>query len=253
MVQHLGRSSPRVKSLRNRVRERRPGEVIVDGRRLVEDLERWGVAIRELWVAAELAAELAHWAPASTAAEILQVDGSVLAGIAPTRHPQGVLAVVDEPAPGRWPGDGVTVLVDGVQDPGNLGAIVRAAAALGAGAVLVAPGGADPFHPLAVRGSAGTVLRVPVGAGVAPVEGAARIRAAGGSVWAAGAAGVPVEEWRPRPPVLLLLGSEGSGLGEEARGTADDWVTVPLQREVESLNVAVAAGILLHHLRTVPE
>lgn len=249
MVQRLGRSSARLKELRRRVRDRRPGELVVDGRRLVEDLFRWRVRVRELWVAAELMHELADRTAAADA--VYEVEGSVLAGIAPTRHPQGVLAVVDEPAPGAWPGDGATVLVDGVQDPGNLGAIVRSVAALGAGAVLVGPSGADPFHPLAVRGSAGAVLRIPVVREVTPVVAAARIRAAGGSVWASGAAGVRVSEWAPRPPVLLLLGSEGSGLGAAARDAADDWVTVPLEREVESLNVAVAAGILLHHLRGV--
>lgn len=251
MIQRLGRSSHRLKELRRRVRDRRPGEVIVDGRRLVGDLARWRVPVRELYVAAELAPALAGWAPA--AGEVFEVEGSVLAGLAPTRHPQGVLAVVGEPAPGRWPCPGVSVLVDGVQDPGNLGAVVRAAAALGGCAVLVAPGGADPFHPLAVRGSAGTVLRVPVVREAGPVDAAARIRAVGGSVWASGGAGVQVAEWRPRPPILLLVGSEGSGLGDEARGAADDWVTVPLEREVESLNVAVAAGILLQHLRSLAD
>ncbi len=253
MIQRLGRSSPLLKELRRRAHHRRPGEVVVDGRRLVEDLVRWRVPLRELYLTAELAPELADWAPIATADAVFEVDGAVLAGIAPTRHPQGVLAVVDEPEAGRWPDGGVTVFVDGVQDPGNLGAIVRAAAALGAGAVLVAPGSADPFHPMAVRGSAGTVFRLAMARDVTPVAAAAKVRAAGGSVWASGAAGVPVNEWEPRPPVLLLLGSEGTGLGEEARGAVDDWVTVPLGREVESLNVAVAAGILLQRLRALAD
>ncbi|HOC43127.1 MAG TPA: RNA methyltransferase [Thermoanaerobaculales bacterium] len=247
-MQRLGRNSVRLKELRARVRERRPGEVVVDGRRVIGDLVRWGVPLLELYVAdgtqpepAIVAAALGAW----------QVETPLFEGLAPTRHPQGVLAVVPEPAGRAWPGrSGVALFLDGLQDPGNLGAIVRSAAALGASAVLLSEGCADPFHPAAVRGSAGAVFRVVLERGVAAERAIGRVRSRGGSAWAADAAGSPVSGWRPRRPTLLLLGAEGAGLSEAALADVDGQVAIPLERDVESLNVAVAAGILLHHLRS---
>jgi len=246
-MERLGRNSVRLKELRARVRERRPGEVVVDGRRLVSDLVSWSVPLLELYVAAGsdhdpavIAAALGVW----------QVEASVFEGLAPTRHPQGVLAVVPEPTSRRWPASsGVAVFLEGLQDPGNLGAIVRSAAALGAAAVLLSEGCADPFHPAAVRGSAGSVFRVALERGSAVVEAAARVRAKGGSAWAADPSGSPLAGWRPRRPALLLLGAEGAGLSAAATQAVEGRVAIPLDRDVESLNVAVAAGILLQHLR----
>jgi TrmH family RNA methyltransferase len=247
MLQRLGKYSPRVKELRRRVRDRRPGEVVVDGRRLVSDLVRWGVPLRELYIedAIEPDPEVVSAAEAAWS-----VDGKVLSGISPTRHPQGVLAVVDEPAQQPWSGsDGVGLYLDGIQDPGNVGAIIRCAAALGASAVMLSPGSVDPYHPAAIRGSAGTVFRLPVereASLTGPVE---RVTIAGGEVWASGTSGVPLTRWSPTQPILLLLGAEGAGLSGRGLDAAGGQVTIPLAHEVESLNVAVAAGILLQHLR----
>jgi len=245
-VQRLGRTNPRLRALR-RARRRRPrGRVIVDGRRVVEDLARWGVPIRELYLAEGAVAAREGWPPAAAALSVFVVADGVFETVAPTRHPQGVLAVVDEPAPARWqPARGVALFLDGVQDPGNVGAAVRSAAALGAEAVLLGPGCADPYHPAAVRGSAGAVFRVPLERGADPAEAAARARAAGGTVWAAAAGGGDARRWRPGPPALLLLGSEGRGLHPAVAAVADGAVAIPLGRGIESLNVAVAAALLL--------
>jgi TrmH family RNA methyltransferase len=246
----LGRHGARLKALRQRVRCRRPGEVVVDGRRLVADLVRWGAPLREIYLAASLADQREMVLLAAAAGERWAVDDAVLAAIAPTHHPQGVLAIVPEPCLEPWSRrQGIALFLDRVQDPGNVGGMVRSAAALGAGGVFLSPGCADPFHPAAVRGSCGAVFRLPVErevdlAGVVDV-----LRACGGEAWAAAVTGVPVERWRPGSPVILLLGSEGQGLGREALACADGSVTVPLERGVDSLNVGVAAGVLLHAYR----
>jgi len=246
----LGRHGTRLKELRQRVRSRRPGEVVADGRRLVADLARWGVPLHELYLAASLAGQGEMVQLAAAAGECWAVDDAVLADIAPTRHPQGVLAIAAEPCLAPWPRrQGIGLYLDRVQEPGNVGAMVRSAAALGAGGVLLSPGCADPFHPAAVRASAGAVLRLPIEREVDLAGVAEELRARGGEVWAAAAGGVPVERWRPVPPVLLLLGAEGQGLGEEAIACADGSVTVPIERGVDSLNVGVAAAVLLHAFR----
>lgn len=236
-----------MKELRQRVRHRRPGEVVVDGRRLVGDLVRWKVPLLELYVSAGSEpdprirrAALSTW----------EVDASVFESLAPTRHPQGLLAVVPEPTGRPWSGrSGAGVYVEGVQDPGNVGALVRAAAALGAAAVLLSEGCADPYHPAAVRGSAGGVFRIPLEEAVAAADAVGRVRRFNGSVWAATSEGSPVAGWRPKRPALLVLGAEGAGLTDATLALADGRVGIRLDRDVESLNVAVAAGILLHHLR----
>ena len=243
---HLGKNSRRVKDLRRRVRKRVPGEVIVDGEKLVTDLVRWGVAIRELYLAvgADEEQETGEWI--ESAAEVFGLDGEVLTAIAPTKTPQGVLAVVEEPRSGTWSaGDGVGLYLEGVQDPGNLGAIVRSAAALGAASVLLSPGCADPFGPAAVRGSAGTIFRLPVEREASLTEASRRVRDHDGEVWAAALGGTSLKQWKPARPLLLIMGAEGAGLSDAVLGTSDGRVGIPLEREVESLNVAVAAGILL--------
>jgi TrmH family RNA methyltransferase len=226
-----------------------PGEVVVDGRRIVEDLVRWQVPIRELYLAESVAAgsggELA-----CGGAQVWEVEDAALAAAAATRHPQGVLAVVDEPRLGPWPvREGVALYLEEVQDPGNVGAMVRAAAGLGAAAVLLSEACADPFHPAAVRGSAGAVFRLSITRAVSLDDTIQQVRVAGGEVWASGLGGVPVAEWRPRDPLLLLIGAEGRGLSTASVAAANGAVTIPLERGVESLNAAVAAGVLLEAFR----
>jgi TrmH family RNA methyltransferase len=249
-MQQLGKHSNRLKQLRGRVRHRSDGEVVVDGRRLVSDLVRWDVPIRELYLVPELAAstEAAPWI--AVAGHSFEVAPEVLDAVSPTRNPQGVLAIASQPTWPPWPArKGVALWLDTVQDPGNLGAIVRAAAGLGASAVLLSPGCCDPFSPAAVRGSAGAVFRLPVEREVPASRAADRIRAASGQVWATGTGGTPLAAWTPTWPLLLLLGAEGRGLDPAIGGLADGEVTVPLDRGIESLNVAVAAAVVLAHLR----
>jgi len=249
-IERLGRHGARLKDLRRRIKNRRRGEVIVDGRRLVADLVRWGVPISELYLKPEMVAGKESEAWIQAAGSTFEVEGSVLADLAPSRSPQGVLAIAEEPKSSAWTADGgVALWLDGVQDPGNLGGIVRAAAGLGAAAVLLSPGCADPFGASAVRGAAGSVFRIPVERNVDGNEAVARVRNSGGEVWASGSGGVPVEAWRPAEPCLILVGAEGAGLDSAVVDLADGTVTIPMDRDVESLNVAVATGVLLQRLR----
>jgi TrmH family RNA methyltransferase len=249
-IEHLGRHGSRIKDLRRRIRHRRDGEVVVDGRRLVADLVRWQVPIHELYLTAEAAErpDAARWI--ATAAAAYELEAPLLAELAPTRSPQGVLAVAEEPRWPRWPARaGVALWLERVQDAGNLGAIIRSAAGLGAAAVLLSPDCADPFGPAAVRGAAGAVFRLPVERAVSAQGAAERVRGAGGEIWSTGAGGRPLAGWRPAEPCLLLLGAEGAGISNDVRDLADGELTIPLDRGIDSLNVAVAAGILLQHLR----
>ena len=144
----------------------------------------------------------------------------------------------------------LVVMTEGLNDHENLGALFRNAAAFGAGAVLLDPTSADPLYRRSIRVSVGQVLRVPF-ARAAPWPGAiGRLRDLGFEVLAltpaAGAEDVATVARRPRQAVLV--GAEGPGLSAAALAAADRRVRIPLAAGVDSLNVATAAAVALHHL-----
>ena len=180
------------------------------------------------------------------AARTVVLEERLFNALSQTFTPQGVMAVArvrERPfaevlamaRTARWP----LVVLDGVQDPGNVGTICRTAAAAGAPALAVLPGSADPFGPKAVRASAGNVFRLSVARGQpADVEG---LRAFG----AAASGGTPLLTAQIEKADVLLLGSEAHGLSR----TDVELVTIPVADEVESLNVAAAAAVLLFEIR----
>ena len=251
-IERLGRRGRRLKDLRKRVKDRRDGEVVVDGRRLVSDLVRWGVPIRELYLVPEISGEFEAVGWRQSADEVFELEASVLADVAPTRNPQGVLAIAEEPQWPEWSAEGgVALWLDRIQDPGNVGAIIRSAAGLGAEAVLLSPECADPYGASAVRGSAGSVFRIPVGRDVGLAGVMVGVRDSGGEVWATDSLGDKIDGWQPPKPCLLLIGAEGVGLDPDIADLADGTVAIPMSRGIESLNVAVATGILLQHVRSI--
>jgi len=189
--------------------------------------------------------------------------------LAQTRSPAGAFALAEDPCmvlePESWPGDALALVAAGVADPGNLGTLVRSAAAFGAAAFVTTPNTVDPTNPKVVRASAGAVYRVPVAR--AGAEWTAILRAADVHVAVADAAGRPVRSWlrEQSPPAsgngrlrgrwALVVGNEPRGLDAATRAAAEVRLAVPLAERggdrpagLDSLNVAVAAGILLHEI-----
>ena len=252
--QLLGRHNPRVARLRRIIGRQEPELTAVDGLKLTLDLAAAGVPIVELFAVAEQLDALR----ASAALErVFQggrahvLDPATAAQIAPTRQTQGVLAVVAVPS-ARLAPTGVVVYLDRVQDPGNVGGVIRCAAAFGASGVACSPGCADPFSPRAVRASAGQALVFPVEAEAAFAPLADAVRRAGGETFAtASRAGVPLSRWRPRAPLLLALGNEGQGVSEEVMLCCAGQVSVPLRDGVDSLNIAATAAVILAALAGV--
>jgi TrmH family RNA methyltransferase len=137
----------------------------------------------------------------------------------------------------------------GVQDPGNVGSAIRAVDALGATGALILDGTADPRAWKTLRGSMGSVFHVPVGQGTT-ADALAEARHAGIAVIAAVAQnGTPLASVDLLGPCLILVGSEGAGLAPDIVDRADARVTIPMRRGVDSLNVAVTAGIVLYEAR----
>jgi len=179
---------------------------------------------------------------------VFLVDDATLARVAPTTTPQGLLAIVRVPHHRLEP-TGVAVYLDRVQDPGNVGAVIRSAAAFGASGVACSPGCASPFSWRSLRASAGHALLLPVQAEAEFAPLADAFAAAGGELAAAsGRGGTPLGRFLPRRPLLLVIGNEGQGVAPEIAARCDATVTIPLAGNVESLNVTVAASVILASL-----
>lgn len=181
------------------------------------------------------------------------VGPGILRDLAPTTQPQGVLVVARAPAAElaaqETGGSGVVLVLDAVQDPGNLGTLLRTADAFGVRYVALLPGTVDPWNPKVVRASAGSVFRVPV---VSTDRDALLgwLRAHEFTILAADASGEPFDDVDVPLRSALVVGNEGAGLHPELAAAAQRLVGVPVRPGTESLNVGVAAGILLHHLTT---
>lgn len=166
-------------------------------------------------------------------------DEKLFDSLAETRTSQGVIGLFERPIARDVFADEekVVVALDGVQDPGNVGTIVRLAAAFDAGGVVLLPGSADAYGPKAIRASAGAILSVAISAMTHD-----ELLARGWPLYAADARGAPADP--PSRHAVLVFGSEGSGvsLALAARATA---IAVPMSPRVDSLNVASSAAILL--------
>lgn len=242
---------------RRKARERR-GHFVAEGVRAVEALLASPLHIEGVLVAPALAHTARGEALAAAARARCPVDtveDDVLAEAAGTDEPQGILAVADIP---QW--DEATVLasapptarflvLDAIQDPGNAGTMVRTAAALGATATLLLPGTVDIWNAKVVRGAMGALFTHPT----LPVTSAtahAFLQRAEAACWVADAAGQPIDDCPPVPGRLaLVVGNEGQGPSAAMVDAADRLVAIPIAPTVESLNAAVAAGILLHACR----
>jgi RNA methyltransferase, TrmH family len=243
---------------RRRGRERR-GLALAEGVRLVEEALAAGVSIRGAAVSPVLesttrgkALKASLTARSVRFEEVAEAD---LEALADTEHPQGVVAVIE---PKRWRLEdipmtpGATVLVlDAVQDPGNVGTMWRTALALGGTGLVALKGTADLTNPKVVRSAMGASFRLPA-AIAAPEEFVAWGRLQRAEIWVADPAGESLPAMaRPsavRAPVALVVGNEGAGVSPSLDAAADRRIAVPLARGVESLNVAVAAGILLYEV-----
>jgi TrmH family RNA methyltransferase len=246
----------------------------IEGPKLVEDALRSGLETE-----AVLIAESAEWrldsiwrsarlsGCAISKARVLRTTDKLFASVAATETPQGIAALLHAPQwtfedilRGRADSDGalrvesaLVVVLAGVQDPGNVGTIVRSAEAFGATGTVAARGTADPWSPKALRASAGSALRLPLLRGIAIPVLLAQLKMGGVKIFAAIGAiledAVPDRRMKADPdlrgPSAILIGSEGSGLPAETVRAADGILSLPMQPPVESLNAGIAGSIVL--------
>lgn len=173
-----------------------------------------------------------------------------MARLSDASTPPGIVAVVRTALSGAIASAGPVLVLDGVSDPGNVGTLLRTAAAFGASVVSV--GGADPFGPKAVRASAGACYRVPIHRIDDGATLAADLHGDGRPVLGLAADGpltlVEAVARRPASGVVLVVGSEPHGLSAAVSAATDSLVRIPMAPGVESLNVAAAGAIAMHAL-----
>ena len=243
------------RDLQRRKARERSGRFVAEGVRTVEELLRSGLAVEAI-LAAESAGEVPRTAALLAQARaagiaVAAVTDREFESAAGTDAPQGVLAIATAPT---WslatlPAGPLRLLVlDGVQDPGNVGTILRTAAAFGVSATVALPGTVDLWNAKVVRSAMGSHFVHPTLSCTAEAL-APFLTERGIPLWGADAAGTPLPEVPVPPQWALAVGNEGAGLSPAVHQLVAQTVALPISAAVESLNVAVATGIFLFALR----
>lgn len=252
------RQNPLVKQLRHAFSQGEPtqeGDIAVEGVRLIEEAIRSGLRLRALFCSESFCSESGGaraerlLPQVGKRVESLALPDDVFRSAVSTEHPQGVAALVtpkkfelnDIVAPGA-----LLVLVVGIQDPGNLGTLLRSAEAFGAGGVILAEGTVSAFNSKVIRAAAGSLFRLPcVSANFA--EALSLVRKHELRIIATSShKGTPLPQADLKGGVALLIGNEGAGVPRDALAQADERIVIPHSSQVESLNAGVAAAIILY-------
>ncbi len=227
------------------------GHCAIEGVRILEEAIRSGLRFRAVFFRQSSASIADRLLPQiGSQVETIALPDSVFSSAVDTDSPQGVAALVklksfdcDDVLRAPVP---LVVVAAGLQDPGNLGTILRSAEAFGASGALLAERTVSPVSPRTVRASAGSVFRLPI-ASVALSEAVPKLRAAGLRLVATSShKGTPVNQADLAGGLALFIGNEGAGLPREVLKEMDETVAIPHSPKVESLNAGIAASILLY-------
>lgn len=179
---------------------------------------------------------------------VTKVGDNVFKHIAQTEAPQGIAAVVKMIQPKATDGNSV-LLIDSVQDPGNLGTIIRTADAVGFNAVMLGDNTVDIYNDKVIRSTQGSLFHLPISQ-VNLVKIIPQLQADGFNVWASSLSNArSFEEIEVQGKIALIVGNEGAGIRDEIVDLADSIVRIPIHGNAESLNVSVAAGILMYYIK----
>lgn len=237
-----------MKALNQRKGREARGRFLVEGEKMIREALSCGLTVRDV-IAREDRADFAS----ALGARAFIVPEGILEAVCDTKSPQGICASFDLPAPTPLEhAPERVVALDGVQDPGNLGTIWRTADAAGFGGLLLGAGCADPLSPKVQRSAMGSGFRVPFMVGEDLPAALARMKAAGWTVIASDLHGMDFYR-RPDPGrrFVLVIGNEARGISDGTRLAADMLLRLPMRGGAESLNAAVAAGIMMYDLTRV--
>jgi TrmH family RNA methyltransferase len=253
------RSNPKLKEIRllkqAKNRDGR-GEYFVEGVRLMEEALRQAADIKKVVYSPRVEesprgiALLSSARKKTSQAEWLYVSDEVMGSISDTRSHQGILAVIGKKEY-TWEDlaerEGAVLLLWELQDPGNLGTIFRVAEAGGSAGLVLSRGSIDPYSPKVLRASMGSLFRLPFLVAQDLHHCLKCLRGKGRKIWAtAGHGGTLLWEADLSQPGAVIFGQEGAGLPKNLQEGADELLTIPMNPPTESLNVAIAAGLVVY-------
>ncbi|MBI5972157.1 TrmH family RNA methyltransferase [Staphylococcus caledonicus] len=218
------------------------GQALIEGIHLIEEAYQSGIAIKQLFV---IEPDRTEDALLNYAEETFEINMKVAESLSGTITPQGFFAVIEKPTYDITQAKQV-LLIDRIQDPGNLGTLIRTADAAGLDLIVMEKGTADAYQDKVLRASQGSVFHIPVittelnefiSQFEGPVYGTALENA------------VSYKEVTTQESFALLLGNEGEGVNKELLAHTSQNLTIPIYGKAESLNVAIAGSILLYHLK----
>ncbi len=180
--------------------------------------------------------------------EILTVSKNVLAHLAETKQPQGILAVVKMTELKKQPGH--VLLIDAIQDPGNLGTMIRTAASAGFSEVILGKGTVDLYNDKVIRSTQGALFNIRIRQADL-VEAITELKQASVEIWAASLSEAKYyHQNKVKKETAIIIGNEGAGIHSDILKLSDKRVKIPIYGNVESLNAGVAAGILMYYVQT---
>ena len=230
------------KLLSSRKERQSAGLYVADGTKLLEEAVKWCEGLETAILSDEVEMEL----PDSV--RVVRVPGDVMESVSPMQSPQGALFLCRLPEPKAWTPAGGMLLLDGIQDPGNLGTILRTADALDIPVVLL-EGCADPYSHKVVRASMGAVFRTqPVQTTWAAAQAACKSAGIPVAVTALSDTAVDLRSAQVER-MAVVIGSEGQGVRKEILQSADHQLIIPMNARCESLNASVAATIVMWQMK----
>lgn len=231
------------KKLHNRKERVNTGTFLIEGFHLIEE------AIQSNWDVQELIIQEGVTAPVwDVDYPIVTVTENVFNHITQTKTPQGIAAVIKGKEFPIITGEKY-LLLDAIQDPGNLGTIIRTADAAGFDAVILGEGTVDVYNDKVIRATQGSIFHIPI-VQANLLDRVTVLQQEGFSVWASALANAKeFHTLEKQEKVALILGNEGAGIRKELLEAADELVKIPIYGKAESLNVSIAAGILMYHIK----
>ena len=252
-------SNPEIKrivKLKNKKYRDESNQFVIEGVHLLEMALRADVSVHWIYCTDLFSAGAVGKTILKTASEleipVTQVSEHVLKKISDTETPQGIIGIANMLPELDWRKDiqcGAVVMVDRIQDPGNLGTIVRTADSAGVDGILLINGTVDIYNPKTVRSSMGSIFNVPFAQNISFVQVYEQLKQKGYTLVAADIHGEKVYYATHLPKkTVLVVGNEGQGLAQDIRPHVDVSVRIPMLGKAESLNVAVACGVILYEI-----
>lgn len=255
--------NPKIKIVRDLLEAKKnresAGLMVLEGVRLAEEALDKAIGIQMCFFSESLSERgkklLEQVAQATDQVEELPQD--VMDRLSDTQHAQGILLVCTIPDLPFPPSPALIIALDRINDPGNLGTILRSAAALNADGILLTPGTTDPYSPKALRAAMGAQLQLPIRWQTAEEIKATCTSAKEPLSLTASLMDCPQACWETdlTGPLCLVIGNEANGISDELQGLADACVRIPIAEDTESFNAAIAAAILMYEIkrqRTMP-